>query len=126
MSLQTFVTWLTITAWTDLLGWFGTAQQKVASFSYHFLKKSDQLVKSGALEDIIKLVPEIAGDVKTKDFTELFVDVKQLIDDILKIRDIVLDDTDITILTANTIAQAKDAAQGLETYQPAATPAAGA
>lgn len=111
MSIETFVTWLTATAWSDLLSWFGTAQQKVASFTYHFLKKSDQLVKSGALDDIIKLVPQIAIDVKTKDYADLFIDAKQLINDILKVRDIVLDDTDVTILAANVIAQAKDGAQ---------------
>lgn len=109
MSLQTFVTWLTTTAWTDLLGWFGTAEQRVASFLYPILKKSDQIVKSGVLDDVIKLIPQISADIANKDYAELLVDVKQLIHDFFAARDIVMDDNVVSTLAIGAVEQAKAA-----------------
>lgn len=109
-QLHTFYVWLTVAAWQDAMSWFGTNQQKLASFLYNTLKKSDQIVKSGVYEDVLRLVPEIAVDVKTKDYPELFDDVKALVKDILKVRDIILDKTDIAILTNGVIQQATIAA----------------
>lgn len=107
MSFDSFVLWLKNVAWLNLLSWFGTEAQRVASFLYPVLKKSDTLVKSGALDDIISLVPRVAIDISTKNFIDLLNDVKQLIADIAKIRDIILDDGELTFYATGVIKQAE-------------------
>jgi hypothetical protein len=108
--LHNIYVWLTVTAWQDAMSWFGTNQQKFASLLYLSFKRSDEIVKSGALDDIWRLVPEVAVDIKNKDYAELYEDVKALVKPILEVHDIILDKPTRATIINSVIQQANDAA----------------
>lgn len=55
-----FSTWLK-TAWTDLLSWFSTEEQKIASFLYPVFQDAKTLVEKDLLGDIIDGIPIVTA-----------------------------------------------------------------
>lgn len=51
-----FKDWLK-TAWTDLLSWFSTEEQKVASFLYPIFQDAKVIAKKDLLQDVIEGLP---------------------------------------------------------------------
>lgn len=57
---STFSVWL-LTAWTNLLSWFGVEEQKLASFLYPLFQDAKTLIKNDLLTDVINGIPVVTA-----------------------------------------------------------------
>jgi hypothetical protein len=105
ISMPNFTTWLH-TAWTDLLSWFGTKAQKVASFLYPIFQDAEQLVEKDLLKDIINGIPVVAAAL-TGGFPAALAAAEAFVLPLLKAQGVELGQATVGVLTHALVAQAQ-------------------
>jgi len=103
--MSSFHVWL-VTAWTNLLSWFGVTEQKVASFLYPIFQDAKQLVEKDLLKDIIAGVPVIASAIAGGPAAALAAAEAFLLP-LLKAQGVELETTTVEVLKAGLVAQAQ-------------------
>lgn len=97
-----------LTAWHDLLSWFGVEEQKIASFLYPIFKDAVQIVKKDVWADIIAGVPVVAAAI-TGGIPSALVAAEQFIVPLLVKQGIELKQTTLNALSNALVAQAQAA-----------------
>jgi len=103
--MNSFHVWL-VTAWTNLLSWFGVTEQKVASFLYPIFQDAKQLVEKDLLKDIIAGVPAVASAIAGGPAAALSAAEAFLLP-LLKEQGVELEETTVQVIKAGLVAQAQ-------------------
>lgn len=103
--MSTFHAWL-VTAWTNLLSWFGLEEQKLASFLYPIFQSTKTLIKNDFLTDVIAGVPVVAAAL-TEGPAAALAAAEGVILPLLEKQGVTLATTDIEILKNALVAQAQ-------------------
>jgi hypothetical protein len=103
--MSTFHVWL-VTAWTNLLSWFGVTEQKVASFLYPIFQDAKQIVEKDLLKDIIAGIPVVASAIAGGPEAALAAAETFLLP-LLKAQGVELENTTVQVLKAGLVAQAQ-------------------
>lgn len=104
--MSDFSTWLK-TAWTDLLSWFSTEEQKLASFFYPIFQDGVQIVKKDLLTDVIDGVPIVAAALSGNGIAAGLAAAEAYILPILEKQGLALAQTTINTLANALVAQAQ-------------------
>jgi hypothetical protein len=103
--MSSFHVWL-VTAWTNLLSWFGVTEQKVASFLYPIFQDAKQLVEKDLLKDIIAGIPVVASAIAGGPAAALTA-AEEFLLPLLKAQGVELETTTVEVLKAGLVAQAQ-------------------
>ena len=104
--MPNFHQWL-ITAWHDLLSWFGVEEQKLASFMYPIYKDAKSLIQKDLLKDIIAGVPIVAAALTGNGFSAALTAAEGFLIPMLTTQGIELATTTINTLANSLVAQAQ-------------------
>lgn len=100
-----FHLWL-VSAWTNLLSWFGVEEQQLASFLYPVLKDAKQLIEHDLLKDIIAGVPVVASAL-AGGIPAALAAAEQFILPLLTAQGLELEQTTVSVLSNSLVAQAQ-------------------
>jgi hypothetical protein len=103
---MSFHEWL-VTAWQNLLSWFGVEEQKLASLMYPIFKDAKSLIQKDLLKDIIAGLPIITAALAGNGVSAAIIAAEQFIVPLLTQQGIELATTTINTLANVLVAQAQ-------------------
>lgn len=113
-----FHSWL-LTAWMNLLSWFGVEEQKLASFLYPVFKDAKDIVVKDLMADIIGGLPIVAAAL-SGGIPAALIAAEQYVLPILEKQGLQLAQTTLNIIYNALVAQAQESVKMAEPPAPVA------